>query len=367
MSTTADSYLPHYEKLQGEVSAPPSITGFPGMGVLMTWPDQGGRLHLAGQLKYGPVTEVDLPEAWRTLVSPSVLVAPQLETVFLAWTNERNQVCIASSKDGWRSTTVVAESASIGGPSLCHAGSRLFLAWTALTGRVSIAVLADNSTDWHRIETDVELNSRPSLSNDGDDLYIVGGGSADDQDGASFRVFLSGNMAQTFDEQKVMPFVYTSGPASLIKKNGYYHLVWATLEGELLYAKTKTLTEFEPTGYFIRTEGGSPGLADLGDRLAIAWATDIGSDGSPVASLGYVQGDPGVDPRLAARLVEASSIEAPNPCGPAQVYDPVTMQCELRLGCYGNCVIDSFSNVEKTPLFNPLTYALCVARCLARS
>ena len=54
---------------------------------------------------------------------------------------------------------------------------------------------------------------------------------------------------------------------------------------------------------------------------------------------------------------------APNPCpDPTTIYNPETGQCVSKLGCTGQCVMNSMG---PTGLFNPFSFGICMARnCL---
>jgi hypothetical protein len=58
-------------------------------------------------------------------------------------------------------------------------------------------------------------------------------------------------------------------------------------------------------------------------------------------------------------------VPAPDPCpDPSTVYDPSTGQCIARGGCIGGCVMQSFTLVFGSPIFNPIKYANCMIACV---
>lgn len=197
-------------------------------------------------------------------------------------------------------------------------------------------------------------------------------------------LFLSADQGKSFNSVTPPPF-FSVGPPALVNLNGTYAIVYAAPPGNTLtavYSNTAFNFFSSPAQYSDSCYAGGPAavLSTDGTSITTGWSynsTDSRKQHITLAELPAYTQDSDVNlPRPSTLISRSRSIgleklyRADAPVGapiqcpdPLTVWDPASRRCVPTGGCWGGCVLKSIA--PPGFLFNPITYAICVATCLS--
>jgi hypothetical protein len=369
MSESGSGPVPNERVLTGISANPPSLTGDLVFGILAAWADPSGQIYLASSQDSPPYQPRAVNPSWITRSTPAVALALEWGRIYLAWTDPAG-VHLANSGDGWgKDILIPAPVNTESGPALAFTGDILYIAWQANNSLLWIAT-CDFDGNIQARPTESPVLSGPSLTWSNGNLYALAGGPSDRTDDMTVRIYLSTDGGGSFNYVPSQSNTSVGAPALAIV-NGVYYLAWA--DGQTSYfnaATTTSLEAYTTVSYDSGCHNGGPALLALPDGLLAGWSFGAASD--PRAhhiTLGqlplHAQSIEGTRSIEALKEYIARIPSAPNPCpDPSTIYDPAQDKCVPRGGCYGSCVLRSFTTVFLIYLvFNPILYAICVINC----
>ncbi|MGH6838166.1 MAG: hypothetical protein ACREDT_05075 [Methylocella sp.] len=369
--------------LSGVSTTAPGVDGDGLFGVAAVWADaaHNGAVTMAISGSSPPYAPVVLNQNWTSFDTPAVALASDWEQVFVAFVDYDGYIQLATSGDGWTGTQSLSQGGLDAGPSLAYADNLLYIAWKTPLSQLAFAT-CDQNGQINFFQSDKLLTSRPTIcADDSSRIYVLCGGSVDSGP-LPILIYLTLDGGRTFSDVKTRG-TSSIGPPSLVNADKFY-LAWA--DGTTSYlrlAETADLGSYTAMDYDNGCHGGGPALLlmltipDVSDprtwifTLCTGWAigappndptahhVEVGSFGPLVVGAAHLE-------NRRAKVAKLLAPRAPNPCpDPLTIYDPATGKCVPKGGCFGACVLSSFSPL--TGLFNPFSYAVCVARCLSHS
>lgn len=365
--------VPNETVLTGRSLMPPTITGDMLFGTLVAWTDKNGLIYFADNQGKPPYQPVLVNPDWTTIDTPAVALAAPWGRVYLAWTDPTGAVLLASSSDGWSKTVVVAGAGwADTGPALAFGQDLIYVAFKNLQGTIYVSTFDYDGNQPLFDTPNKNASSRPSLTWYEGQLYLATGGAPDGQGDLSMALYVSKDDGWTFEPVAMQPNA-SLGPPSLAIVKHYFYLVWADAGTSTLnFAATTDLSSYKTVAYSEGCHGGGPMLISLGDGLLTGFtfgappedprSHHITLGNPPLSGPAAVPLDNDAIAKRYARLVKKPG--APDPCpDPMTVYDPSVDKCVPRMGCWGQCVLSSYT----MGIFNPISYALCVVTCKSRN
>lgn len=358
----------------------PGIDGDGLFGVAAVWADaaNNGLVTLAFSGSMPPYTPLPLSPAWTTFDTPAVAIASDWDRLYVAFVDFDGFVQLATSADGWNELQTISPSGGIdAAPALVYSENLLYAAWKTPTSQLAFATIDQNGQVTY-FESELPLTSRPTIcAEDTARIYVSCGGAV----GAGpqpISIYLSLDGGMSF-APVATPAIEAFGPPSVVLLDKFY-VAWADgSDSRLRLAVTEDLGTLNPMEYDAGCHEGGPALVpmvqivDVDDpstwifSLTSGWS--VGSSDSnlhhvAIGSLGPLPVGATQIEQKRARIARLAAPRAPNPCpDPLTVYDPATGKCVSKLGCWGGCVLSSYSGTPAGPLFNPVAYAVCVIRC----
>lgn len=366
MATNGSSPAPNQQVLSGTSQVPPALAGYPFLGTMAAWCDSQGKIWLARDKSRPPYQAEMLNPNWTTFEPPALAISLEWETIYLAWTDPQGSVHVASSADGWNTDQVVASSPV--GPALLPMPGQMFLGFNNGANRLQFVSFDRTFSSIPGFGTGLPISSRPTLTAASGRFYALAGGAANGQGDQTMRIY-----ATAGDWMKAEPVptqaTRTFGPPSMAVVNGNFHLVWA--DGETLrlcHAATTNLNQFAVTRYSDGCHFGGPALVGMPDGLTIGWSYGAPPENPNThhITLAHVplQGGDAELQQIENALVSGNRRRvATQQCGPFDIYDPAANRCVPKGGCWGGCVLESMDILGELPIFNFVTYGLCVAKC----
>ena len=366
--------------LDGLSLTAPAIDGDGLFGTVAVWAD--GQSNGTVMMAYSGNSYAPEPvnSAWTTFDTPAVALAFDWETLFVAFTDYNGNVQLGSSVDGWQTTTTIAQGGIAAGPALAYSSDLLYIAWKTSNSQLAFATV-DQSNNITYFESDVPLTSRPTIcAEDPYRIYVLCGGGLNPPDPATLMIYLSLDGGKTFTVVPTQPNT-CYGPPSLTLLDAFY-LVYADGQtSQLRLARTTDLISYTPMDYAMGCHGGGPAVVpmvtfpDPNDvysgvfSLSSGWTIGSGDSNNhrvAVGSFGPLPIDQTQIEKQQRRIAKLKAPRAPDPCpDPLTVYNPATGECVPKGGCWGICVINSYTSAWGAgPVFNPIAYGFCVAKCL---
>ena len=383
-SSPSSSVAPNEQILNSVSPFPPSLTSGPSLGTIAAWMDPSGVIYIASDDQDPPYQGEAVNPSWLTTDTPAVELAMSRNDVYLAWLTSDGSINLGSAADGWQQATVLAEAKSAkSGPALLFSdeGNLLYVAWQNAKGYLNFGTV-DANGNFQSSATKYAIDSRPSLMLDGENFYVLSGG-ASLGSGGPMLMFLSADQGKSFNSvNPPLPF-FSVGPPALVNLNGTYCIVYAAPPGSTLTAVyTNTAFNFfsSPAQYSDSCYAGGPAavLSTDGTSITTGWSynsTDSRQHHITLAELPTYTGNSAANLRRADAPISSPQLSGldklyrvgapvgePNRCpDPTTVYDPASGKCVSKLGCWGGCVLSSVNPYKG--FFNPIAYAICVARC----
>jgi hypothetical protein len=349
----------------------PSLSGDFSDGILIAWSDDG-KIFIATDQDTPQYTPHLVNASWSTRSTPAVVVIPDWGRVYLAWADPFSNIMLGCSKDGFKQAFQISRNGSdFDGPALAYGDDLLYVAWRKNSSLCVATVDFDgNVIHYNESGGSAYIFSRPTLTFSDGNLYALSGGYQEEKN-SQLTVFLSTDHGDTFNPVSVQA-VSSWGPPSLAIIDKNYYLVWTDAQDYFLRsATTKDLTKFSITDYSTACYGGGPALLGLADKMVIGWSSykepSQYASSNPIVIAELPIAIPAN--RIAAReeagvTGKQHRLRAPvQPCGPGTVWDPVQKKCVSKTGCWGACVLSSFTLSPIGPIFNPIKYAVCVISC----
>jgi hypothetical protein len=287
------------------------------------------------------------------------------EKVYLAWTDAKGAIHLANSGDGWSKDIVLSNAGNPeAGPALIFGGGLLYIAWKASNSLLSIAT-CDFAGTIQQLPTDLVALSGPSLTWSSGNLYVLVGGPSDGTNDQTMYIYLSTDKGQSFNQLPIQKNASIGAP-SLAIIEGYYYLVWADPETSCLnFAVTQNLENYSVTNYSNGCHNGGPALLGLPDSVIVGWSYGASPQDPNAHHITLGQ----LPLSTSAREVDRDAYnhllpEALEKCTSAlEIYDPALDKCVSKLGCPGQCVLQSITVFAGLILFNPIRYAICMINC----
>jgi len=364
--------------LSGVSTTAPGIDGNSLFGFFAVWADGQQPHYVTSAWSGNSYQPAVLNSAWTAVDTPGVALAYDWETLFVAFTDFDGFVQLASSADGWMETQTISQAGVKAGPALAY-NDILYIAWQAEDGTLGFAT-CDRDGNITDLPGGVPLTSRPTICvDDANRIYVLCGGTL--KGGPNpIMIYLSVDGGNTFTSVTT-PQTLCFGPPSLVMLDQFY-LAWADGQtSNLRLAQTADLGSYTPMVYDMGCHEGGPGIipvATIKDptnpstwvfSLTAGWTVGSSDSNSHHVAVGSfsplpVGGAKQVEKqrRMIARV---AAPRAKDPCpDPLTVYDPATGKCVARGGCWGQCVLSSFTSVWGAgSVFNPIAYAACVIKC----
>jgi hypothetical protein len=362
--------VPNEKVLKGQSLVPPSITGDVQFGTLVAWSDSKGQIFFADNQSVPPYQPVLVNPDWITFDTPAVVLAADWARVYLAWTDATGAVLLANSGDGWSTNVVVASAGwADSGPALAFGQDLIYVAFKNPQGAIYVATYDFNGNTVLFDTPGLTASSRPSLTWYEGQLFLATGGSPNGGGDLSMSLYVSTDDGWTFQPVAMQPNA-SIGPPSLAIVQHWYYLAWADAGTSTLnFAATKDLSTYQTVAYSEGCHGGGPMVISLGDGLLVGFT--FGAPPEDPRNHHITLGNPPLsgpaalpldNDAIAKRYARLLKSRAPDPCpDPMTVWDPAEDKCVPRMGCWGQCVL---SSINANGLFNPISYALCVATCL---
>jgi len=361
--------LPNQQLLPDVTNAPPALGGYPLLGTMAAWSDEGGKLAIANDRSKPPYVPQPLNPNWTTAEAPAIAVSFELENVYVAWTDLSGTVRVASTRDGFGYAMGVSVPGTSGGPSILVADRRVYVAWRdGSNSLLRLAIFDGDFMNLAEVQTGTTLSSRPTLAWSSGKLYALCGGNPDGTGERAVQVFVSENGGTTFSPLNVQSAA-SFGPPSMAVTDGRFELVWADdTDKSIRYATGDRLDQLAVTRYSDTCPLGGPVIVGQPNGSVVGWAggiPDKARKGHPIIvgrlppvneAAAMVEAETRITATRARRIAEPT-------CGAFEIYDPAEGKCVSKGGCFGGCVLESIDIIFGYPIFNPAAYALCVVVC----